>query len=364
MLATYLQTTISLTPPSLSFPITLVGTDSASQTLTVTNLGATSLSISKVSLTGANASDFRLGADSCQGAVIPAPGTCEIAVAFLPSAKGPRTAAVSLTDGALASPHKAFLSGNGTVLNVAPAVLNFGSVKVGTVSAPQIITLSNASASGLQITLISFTGADPGDYVRASSCGNGVLAAGTSCSIVVEFVPTASGSRTATVSITANDGSGPHQVSLTGTGASLGPPTVVALSPNSGTGLKQTFSTVYSDPNGVGDLSAVLMVFNTSLNVANSCSVIYVPGTNQMYLYNDAGTGLSAGITPGSSAQASNTQCTLSGAGSSFSSSGNYLSLNVALGFTGTFVGQKYVVLDAVGKTSNSGFKLEGVWTP
>src|ERR1700733_14333472 len=364
VVASYLQTNISLNPQALSFPITLVGTDSESQTLTVSNLGATSLSVSKVSLTGANASDFRLGADSCQGAVIPSPGTCEIAVSFLPGAKGPRTAAISLTDSALASPQQALLSSNGTVLNVASASLNFGSVKVGTISAPQIIPPANTSASGVQITSISFTGSDPGDFVRSSSCGTGALAAGTSCSIVVEFLPKASGSRTATVSITANDGSGPHQVVFTGTGASVEPPTVLGLTPNSGTGVKQTFSAAFSDPNGVADLSAVLLLVNTSLKVADSCAIIYVPGTNQMHLYNDAGTGLSAGITPGSTAQASNSQCTLTGAGSSFSTSGDKLTLNAALDFTGYFVGQNYVILYAVGNTANSGFKLEGVWTP
>jgi hypothetical protein len=150
----------------------------------------------------------------------------------------------------------------------------------------------------------------------------------------------------------------------TWTPSSAGPPMVVSLAPSSGMGLTQTFAAQYSDPNGISDLSDVLVVFNTSVSVSNDCSVVYVPGSNLMYLYNNAGTGFSAGVTPGSSAQVSNSQCTLAGTGSSFSVSGNNLALNVALTFTGTFVGQKDVFLYAVGKTANSGWIQKGAWTP
>jgi len=150
----------------------------------------------------------------------------------------------------------------------------------------------------------------------------------------------------------------------TWTPSSAGPPMVVSLAPSSGMGLTQTFAAQYSDPNGISDFSDVLVVFNTSVSVSNDCSVVYVPGSNLMYLYNNAGTGFSAGVTPGSSAQVSNSQCTLAGTGSSFSVSGNNLALNVALTFTGTFVGQKDVFLYAVGKTANSGWIQKGAWTP
>jgi hypothetical protein len=148
------------------------------------------------------------------------------------------------------------------------------------------------------------------------------------------------------------------------TAAAADPPTVVSLSPTSGTGLTQTFTAVYSDPNGISDLSAVIVLFNTSVKLSNACAVVYVPATNDMYLYNNAGTGLSAGVVPGSSGSASNSQCTLSGAGSSSSTLGNDLTLNVALTFTGTFLGQQNAYLYAAGKTSNSGFVQKGTWTP
>jgi len=131
-----------------------------------------------------------------------------------------------------------------------------------------------------------------------------------------------------------------------------------------GAGSTQTFTAVYSDPDGLADLTDVVILFNSSLKVSSACEVIYVPETNQLYLDNDAGTGLTAGITPGSSASVSNSQCTLTGTESSFSTSGDSLTLNVALTFSGTFVGLKNGYLHAVGKTQSSGWIQEGAWTP
>jgi len=143
-----------------------------------------------------------------------------------------------------------------------------------------------------------------------------------------------------------------------------GPPTGVSVSPSSGTGLAQKFTMVYSDPNGVSDVKSVSVVFNTSKALSSACAVVYSAAANKMYLYNDAGTTLSAGVTPGSTASVSNSQCTLAGAGSSFSTSGNDVMLKVALIFTSSFVGKKNVYLSAIGKTSSSGYVEKGTWTP
>ena len=143
------------------------------------------------------------------------------------------------------------------------------------------------------------------------------------------------------------------------------PPSIVSLTPNSGTGVTKKFTMVYADPNGVSDLKQTRVLFNTSATFSAACFVIYSPGPNQLFLYNDAGTGLSAAVTPGSSAQVSNSQCTLKGTGSSFSKSGNNLTLSVALTFTGKFSGQKKVYLYAWGNNNlNSGWLQKGTWTP
>ena len=143
------------------------------------------------------------------------------------------------------------------------------------------------------------------------------------------------------------------------------PPSIVSLSPNAGTGVTKTFTMVYADPNGLSDLKQTRVLFNTSATSSAACFVSYSPGPNQLFLYNDAGTGLSAAVTPGSATQVSNSQCTLKGTGSSFSKSGNDLTLKVALTFTGKFAGQKKVYLYAWGNNGlNSGWLQKGTWTP
>jgi len=144
------------------------------------------------------------------------------------------------------------------------------------------------------------------------------------------------------------------------------PPTIVSLSPNSGAGSSVTYQAVYSDPNGAGDLSELLLQVNTVQSSANACYVYYQPQGNHLYLANNAGSAwMTPALTPGVAGMASNSQCTLNAGSSSVSSSGNNLKLNVTLGFSGTFVGAKNVYLYSAGFSGkNSGWVKEGTWTP
>lgn len=145
-----------------------------------------------------------------------------------------------------------------------------------------------------------------------------------------------------------------------------GPPTVVSLTPNMGSGSPRTFSVVISDPSGVSDLKTTHLLFNTTTaNQTSACSVFYSVGSNQLYIYNNAGSTLSAPVTPGSATTVSNNQCTLAGTGSSFSKAGDNLTLNVALTFTSTFTGLKNMYVYAAGNDGlNTGWVKEGTWTP
>ena len=129
--------------------------------------------------------------------------------------------------------------------------------------------------------------------------------------------------------------------------------------------MTQTFTLVYSDSSGVSDLKEVFALINTPFRASAACYVAYVPSTNLMYLYSDAGTGVtSTAVTPGSSAVAANSQCSLAGTGSSVTTSGNNLTLSVALTFSASFAGQKSVFLSAAGQTATSGWIQKGTWTP
>jgi len=112
--------------------------------------------------------------------------------------------------------------GGGTGPTPAPAVtlsassLTFTSQNVGTTSAAQAVTLTNSGNAALSISGIAPAGTNPGDFGVSNTCGTSV-SAGANCAINVTFAPTATGSRSASVSITDNASTSPQSVGLTGT---------------------------------------------------------------------------------------------------------------------------------------------------
>ena len=142
---------------------------------------------------------------------------CTISVTFKPTASGTRNAALSVTDNATASPQQVPLSGTGTTAKLSPTSLSFGSVTVGTTTAAKTVTLANVGTATLTITGIAITGTNAGDFAQTHTCGSS-LAAGASCTINVTFKPTASGSRSAALSVTDNAAGSPQHVPLSGTG--------------------------------------------------------------------------------------------------------------------------------------------------
>jgi hypothetical protein len=105
------STTVSFSPPSLTFASQALGTTSASQTVTLTNTGTTALAITAVKVTGADASSFAFSS-SC-GPGIAAGASCTIHGHFAPTAAGTLTAAISVTDSATGSPQSIPLTGTG-----------------------------------------------------------------------------------------------------------------------------------------------------------------------------------------------------------------------------------------------------------
>jgi subtilisin family serine protease len=105
------------------------------------------------------------------------------------------------------------------VVTLSPTSLSFGTVVIGNTSAVQTVTLKNTGAATLTITAIAVTGTNSGDFHEtATTCGSS-LAVNASCTISVDFKPTASGARSANISITDNASGSPHKVPLSGTGS-------------------------------------------------------------------------------------------------------------------------------------------------
>jgi hypothetical protein len=202
------------------------------QSVAVYNVGTAPLAISQMQLAGANSSDFVLSdAQSC-GSSMSSGGRCSFSVGFTPSVVGTETAEVDIDDNASPAIQVVQLTGvgNGALATITPPSLNFGSVPVG-VSNTQTITITNTGNATLTIAA-SISGTNYGEFIPRGAGGcypSGGLAAGATCTINIEFLPTAMGTFSAFVSLIDNSGppaGGNQTISLAGVG---GPPSPVAL---------------------------------------------------------------------------------------------------------------------------------------
>jgi hypothetical protein len=203
-----------LSATSLGFGNVPQSTPSASKDITLTNNEDVPLTISSIATGNLDFTER----DTCDGS-IPAKGSCVMTVTFTPSIIGAETGTLTVTDAASNSPQTASLSGTGIVqTKVVPASLTFAAQKVGTSSAAKNVTLTNNLSTALTIGIITFTGADPGDFAAPTNTCDSSLAAKSTCTISVTFTPGATGTRTATMSVNDSANNSPETVALTGTG--------------------------------------------------------------------------------------------------------------------------------------------------
>jgi hypothetical protein len=113
---------------------------------------------------------------------------------------------------------------------LSPSPVTYGPQAVGTTSAAQTVTLTNTGTASLFINGVSILGADQLDFNRSSDQCIGVpVAPGASCTIAIVFNPTATGTRTATLTVLDNNFASTQTVSLTGTGTSVNGPTPLSV---------------------------------------------------------------------------------------------------------------------------------------
>ena len=273
----------TLSPTSVAFGIQGINTTSSASTVTLTNTGTASMTISSTSVTGTNAADFTR-TTTC-GATLAVGDNCTFSITFKPSAIGSRTASLSITDSASGSPHTVALTGTGTGVTLSPAGLTFSDQVAGTTSSAQVVTLSNIGTTSLTSIVTSFTGTNAGDFARTTTCGS-TLAAGASCTISVTFSPTAGGARTATLRVTNSDPTSPQQVSLSGTGlspvASLSPTSVPFGNQRLNTTSNPSTVTLTNSGNANMTITSISLTGTNASNFAltNSCGATLAAGAN------------------------------------------------------------------------------------
>ena len=199
----------ALSTASLTFPAQSVGTPSASQAVTIVDLGSASLTVSNATATG----DFSVQ-DGCTSPVAPAGGTCALQLTFTPTALGTRTGTLTIADSSAGSPRTVQLTGSGgqAAAMLSPNPLSLSQAINTTTTSP--VTLTNSGTLPLQISTIHISGAT---FSETNNCGSSV-GAGQSCQIKMTFSPTAVGNSTGTLTVTDNAADSPQTVALTGAG--------------------------------------------------------------------------------------------------------------------------------------------------
>lgn len=137
---------VNLSAPSLSFGNQLLGSTSATQSVTLTNTGNATLNITSIAASG----DFSQ-TNTC-GTSVNAGANCSINVTFTPSVVGSRSGTITITDNAPTSPQTINLSGAGAY-GVCPLYDQTRSVKSGA-TFPIKLYLCGASGSDLSSSAV------------------------------------------------------------------------------------------------------------------------------------------------------------------------------------------------------------------
>jgi hypothetical protein len=214
----------------LTFADTVVGSSAATtQIVTLTNLGGTSVPFSGISV---NVADYNILTNCPRSGTGLAKGkSCEVSVQFQPTQVGLRPGTLTLTSaGTIANTIAVPLAGTGLLspnpssLVLMESTLNFGTTTVGATSATQTVTIFNNGSAPATVFAPTPTptgdAAGVSDYaVTANGCAQvGQLVPEASCTLTLAFSPTATGTRSGTLTIPTSASSTPLTSSLTGIG--------------------------------------------------------------------------------------------------------------------------------------------------
>jgi YD repeat-containing protein len=112
-------------------------------------------------------------------------------------------------------------------------------------------------------------------------------------------------------------------------------------------GTAQTLVAVLTDTKGAGDFGVINLLANRFIDGRQACYLAYAASSNTLFLVDDGGDagGPFAGgmVLNGSAGTIQNSQCSVSGTGSSASPSGNALTLTLNVTFKAAFAGNRII---------------------
>ena len=274
-----------LVDTALSFPTETVTFPAPQQNAVFQNTGNTPFAISSIALGGTNPGDFTLSPGCPISPSLFNPGNCNVGVSFTPTAAGTRTATVTITDAAPGSPRTITLTGKGVAgaqaLEIGPPSITFPPQVVATPSPNSYsIMLTNTGTSPVTISSITPGGTNPGDFTFSNGCPlspntlpQGPL--GNTCSVTVSFTPTASGSRSATLTITDSAPGSPTVINVSGKGVAQTKtltitPTTLVFDPQV-TGTTSTQQNITVTNTGNFSVTFTNVTVSTGFALSNGC---------------------------------------------------------------------------------------------
>jgi Abnormal spindle-like microcephaly-assoc'd, ASPM-SPD-2-Hydin len=208
------------------------------------------------------------------------------------------------------------------ILTLNPTSISFGSVIVGQTSPVLLTTLTNTGNAPLTITNDSISAGDF-NWGGKGTCNYGTLAPGASCLYSAKFTPTATGTRTATITIYSTASNSTVTLPLSGIGTTATVPTL-AVSPATlalGSVIVGTSGTASGTLTAAGSSVTVSAVSSNSsaFSVGGLSLPVTIPAGNSAAFtvtFTPQTTGaVTAALTFTSNAQSSTTVETLTGTG-------------------------------------------------
>jgi hypothetical protein len=209
-----------------------------------------------------------------------------------------------------------------------PGSLTFPAQGVGTTSPSQSVTLTNPFPTPMSISSITTTGQFGNLSGSCLVSGGLVLAAGTNCSISVQFIPKTSGTLKGSVNVSVAGTPSPYTLPLTGTGTASVSLTVNPTSLNLGTvvvGQTSAAQSVTVTSSGTGSVTFSSVTATTPFSVSSNTCVGTLSSPLQcsvaVTLTPSAGAAQSGTLSIGSNAGTPTVKLTGSGAAIQFSPS-------------------------------------------
>lgn len=271
---------VQVAPASLHFAPQSSGTPSVAQIVTVTNTGASPLSISGFSISGTNLADFRQ-TNNCPPS-LGGGASCIASVVFEPTfeASASRTAILSVADNASGSPQSVALSGSATQagIQIVPSSINFSGQQAGTASSPQTITVTNSGTGNLSFSSVVASGGS--DFiVGANTCSASQTPPGGNCTIQLTFSPACTNgaaARSASLTLADNVPGSPQSVPLSGTATGdfcFAPAAAATVAP----GATATYTIVVNSPTAYKGTVSLTCANFPSASTCNVPASVNVP---------------------------------------------------------------------------------------